>query len=138
LRVAISAVPVAIVGVIMWSARPEGGGDVNAMRIALAVAGLALVVAGLLAWGARFAWSWIVAGLALEALGGLRDAAYGAVWQPRVAGVLVFLLAASLIALIARRASAGRGGGEPGGGGEGASGGTLPAVEEGAVGVRPL
>jgi hypothetical protein len=38
-------------------------------------------------------------------LGGLRNVAYGPVWQARGAGALTVLVASALVALIARRAT---------------------------------
>ena len=67
---------------------------------AVAVVSIALVV-----WGSLAAWSWIVAALAFQGLGGLRNAAYGPVWQDRGAGALTLLVASALVALIARRAA---------------------------------
>ncbi|MDB4870780.1 MAG: hypothetical protein JWL97_1784, partial [Gemmatimonadales bacterium] len=40
---------------------------------------------------------------AYQGLGGLRNAAYGAVWQDRAMGALTLLAALALVALIARR-----------------------------------
>jgi len=62
------------------------------------VVSIALVVGG-----TRSAWSWIVAALVVQALAGLREAAYGPVWQARVAGALTLLVASALVALIARQ-----------------------------------
>jgi len=93
---------VMLVAVIAWSFHPAG--DVNPSALALLIPTLALVVVGIKVWGARSAWAWFVAALCYEALEGLRDAVYGVEWQARLAGVLSVLVAATLIALITRRA----------------------------------
>jgi hypothetical protein len=57
----------------------------------------------IVAWGSLSAWSWIVGALAFQALSGLRNAAYGPVWQARGAGLLTVLVASALIVVIALR-----------------------------------
>ena len=64
-----------------------------------------MVVIALVVWGTLSAWSWIVAALAYQGLGGLSNVAYGPVWQARGAGALTVLVAFALVALIARRAT---------------------------------
>ena len=93
---------VTLVAVVMWSLAPTD--DVDAARLGLLIASLALAGVAIRAWGARSAWAWFVAALAYQGLGGLRYAAYGPEWQARVAGALTVLAAAALIALIVRRA----------------------------------
>ena len=90
----------ALIGVVAWSVNP----DADPLGAALALASLGFVGVAVVVWGTLSAWSWIVAALAYQALNGLRGAAYGAVWQDRVASALTVLAAGFLIALIARRA----------------------------------
>ena len=82
--------------------------DVPAWAAPLLVVQVALVVAAFRAWGATSGWSWVVAALAHQALGGLRLAAHAATAQERGAGILAALAAVALIAAIARLARAGR------------------------------
>jgi len=79
--------------------------DFDPVMVGLGIASLAVVWVALAAWGARSAWSWIVAVLSYFGLAGLRTSVYGFVWQERVAGVLSLLVVAGLIALIARETS---------------------------------
>ena len=69
----------------------------------LGLVGVAVMSIAIVAWGSLSAWSWIVAALAFQALSGLRNAAYGPVWQARGAGLLAALVASALIVVIARR-----------------------------------
>ena len=77
--------------------------------MALVIATVAVVSIALVVWGSLSAWSWIVAALAYQGLGGLRNAAYGPVWQARGAGALALLVASALVALIARQTARKRG-----------------------------
>ena len=95
----------ALLGIAMWSMGPS---EVDAMRVALVIARAVVVVVAIAVWGSLAAWSWIVAALAYLALGSLRMAAYGAVWQERGAGALTLLAASALIVLIARRTARAR------------------------------
>ncbi|HWL39171.1 MAG TPA: hypothetical protein VNO75_02955, partial [Gemmatimonadaceae bacterium] len=99
-RAIIAAAVALLVAVAAWSI---GSPELDFLRVGLIVASVAVVSAAVVAWGALSVWSWLIAGLAIQALNGLRGAAYGVVWQQRVAGVLTVLVAAGLIALIARR-----------------------------------
>ncbi len=103
LRALMAAVIVVLVGGMAWSFGPAS--DVDPLRLALVAVGVAILSSAVVVWGSVAAWSWIVAALVYQGLGGLRNAAYGYVWQERGAGALVFLVASALIALIARRAA---------------------------------
>ena len=104
LRALIAVVIVTLVAAAVWALDPADG-DVDPMRAALAIAAGALILGAIIVWGKRAAWSWIVASLAYQALDGLRATVYAPVWQGQGAGALAFVVAATLIALIARRAS---------------------------------
>jgi membrane protease YdiL (CAAX protease family) len=101
LRALGAVVIVALTGAVAWSTASENFSD--PLSITLAIAGVALALVALVVGGARSAWSWIVAALFYEALGALRETAYGPVWQARVAGVISIIVVATLIAVIARR-----------------------------------
>ncbi|MDB4870096.1 MAG: Abortive infection protein, partial [Gemmatimonadales bacterium] len=102
LRLLMASVFVALLLVLVWSAS-SGTADINPVRVALAIAALASLSLALIFWGGLAAWSWIVGALAYQGLGGLRNAAYGAVWQDRAMGVLTLLAALAVVALIALR-----------------------------------
>ena len=102
MRALMASVFVALLLAFAW-ATSSGSGDISPVRVALGIAGLASLAAALVFWGSLAAWSWIVAALAYQGLGGLRNAAYGAVWQDRAAGALTLVVALSVVALIARR-----------------------------------
>ncbi|MEO8579142.1 MAG: CPBP family intramembrane glutamic endopeptidase [Gemmatimonadales bacterium] len=99
LRALMIAAIVGVLGVSAWSS--GSGNDIDALSVALAIAGVAIVAVALVFWGARSAWSWLVAAAVTQALGGLRNAAYAPVWQERVQGVLAFAIASALIAIMA-------------------------------------
>jgi hypothetical protein len=103
LRALMVAAIVALLGVSAWSSAPTG--EVDPVSVALVVGGMVVVSIAIVAWGTLSAWSWIVAVLSFFGLAGLRNAAYGFVWQERVAGALTLLVASVLIALIARGAA---------------------------------
>ena len=107
LRALIVAAIVAMVGVLGWSSGPAS--DVGPAGVTLVIASVAVVSIALVVWGSLSAWSWIVAALAYQGLGGLRNAAYGPVWQAQGAGALTVLIASALVALIARLATRKRG-----------------------------
>jgi len=90
---------------LAWTSGPASDVDVDPAGVAMAIVGLAVVSTALVVWGSLSAWSWIVAALAFQGLAGLRNAAYGPVWQTRGAGALTVLVAFALVALIARRAT---------------------------------
>jgi tetrahydromethanopterin S-methyltransferase subunit B len=79
--------------------------DIDPVGIALVVAGAVVAGIALLVGGARSAWSWIVAVLYYQSLAGLRNAAYGPVWQERIGGLLTLIVTAGLVALVALRAT---------------------------------
>jgi membrane protease YdiL (CAAX protease family) len=103
LRVLMAAAIVVLMGVAVWAGSQAG--DVGPAVVGVVIASTAVAWIALAAWGTRSAWSWIVAVLSFFGLAGLRNAAYGFVWQERVAGALTLLVASVLIALIARRAA---------------------------------
>jgi hypothetical protein len=101
LRILCLAVMVALLGGSAWSSGVAGEAD--PVRAILGLGGIALMSIAIVAWGSLSAWSWIVGALAFQALGGLRNAAYGPVWQARAAGLLTVLIASALIAVVARK-----------------------------------
>ncbi|HET6761748.1 MAG TPA: hypothetical protein VFH13_06585, partial [Gemmatimonadaceae bacterium] len=101
LRALIAGAGAVLVAVLAWSFEPAS--DLDPVTVTLVIAGLAVVSIALVVWGALSAWSWIVAALFVQALNGLREAAYGPVWQARGAGALTVLVACALIAIIAQR-----------------------------------
>jgi hypothetical protein len=101
LRALIAGAVAVLVGVMAWSFEPAS--NLDPVGVTLVIAGLAVVSIALVVWGALSAWSWIVAALFFQALNGLREAAYGPVWQARGAGALTVLVASALIAIIAQR-----------------------------------
>jgi hypothetical protein len=101
-RALITVALLTLVAAVAWSFDPAGG--VDAAGLVLLIASLGVAAVGIKVWGARSAWSWIVAALAYEGLDGLRSAVYGPEWQTRGAGALIVLGATALIVLIVRRA----------------------------------
>ena len=101
-RALIALAVLTLVGAVVWSFAPTD--EVDPGRLALLIASVVLVVVAIRAWGTRAGWSWFVAALTYQGLGGLRDAVYGPEWQARVAGALTVLAAAALIAVIVRGA----------------------------------
>jgi hypothetical protein len=89
---------VALVAAIAWSLAPTG--DVDPARLTLLIASVVVTMVAIIVWGARSAWSWIVAALSYQALGGLRDAVYGPESQARGAGAFTILVATALIAFV--------------------------------------
>jgi hypothetical protein len=102
LRVLMASVFVALMLALAWSTS-AGTTEINPVRAALAIAGLASLALALVFWGGLAAWSWIIAALGYQGLGGLRNAAYGAVWQDRAAGALTLAVALAVVVTIARR-----------------------------------
>jgi hypothetical protein len=96
----------ALLGASAWSS--GAANDADPVRVTLAIASLAVLAIGIVVWGSRSGWSWLVAALAYGALGALRNAAYGPVWQARVAGAFTALVASGLIVLIVNRVARGR------------------------------
>ena len=106
LRALIGAGIAALLTAVAWSF--ESANDIDPVSVTLGIASAVVVLTALVVGGARSAWSWIVAALFFQALNGLREAAYGPVWQARGAGALTVLVGSALIALIARRAARAR------------------------------
>ena len=77
--------------------------DVGPLKLVLFVGMLVLIGFAFYSWGIASAWTWIVAALVQQGLGGLRHAVYAPVWQERVAGGLLLLFACLLVALVAWR-----------------------------------
>ena len=113
LRALLVLAVVVMVGVLAWTSGPASDVDVDPAGVAMAIVGLAVVSTALVVWGSLSGWSWIVAALAFQGLGGLRNAAYGPVWQARGAGALAVLVALALVAVIARQTARKRGATEP-------------------------
>ncbi|MGZ3544102.1 MAG: CPBP family intramembrane glutamic endopeptidase [Gemmatimonadaceae bacterium] len=103
LRALCLVVMVALLGASAWSSGVAG--EAEPVRAILGVAGIAVMSIAIVAWGSLSAWSWIVGALAFQALSGLRNAAYGPVWQARGSALLAMLVASALIVLIVRRSS---------------------------------
>ena len=97
-----SAALVALLLALAWSTS-SGTADLNPARVALALVALGSLSLPLVYWGGLAAWSWIVAAIAFQGFGGVRAAAYGAVWQDRATGALILVGALAAVALIARR-----------------------------------
>jgi membrane protease YdiL (CAAX protease family) len=106
LRALIAGVAMALLAGIAWSL--GSANDVGPVWAAILILGVVVALLALVVVGTRSAWSWIVAALTLQALAGLREAAYGPVWQARGAGALTVLVAAALIAVIAHEAARSR------------------------------
>jgi Type II CAAX prenyl endopeptidase Rce1-like len=109
LRALLILAVVAMVGALAWTSGPASDVDVDPGGVAMAIVGLAVVSTALVVWGSLSAWSWIVAALAFQGLAGLRNAAYGPVWQTRGAGALTVLVAFALVTVIARQTARKRG-----------------------------
>jgi membrane protease YdiL (CAAX protease family) len=103
MRALMGALVLGLVAIVGLSG--PSGNDIDPVGVTLVIAGVIVVVIALLVGGARSAWSWIVAALYYQSLTGLRNAAYAPVWQESVAGLLTLIVAAGLVALIARRAA---------------------------------
>ena len=101
MRALLSAVMLALLISAMVALAPAS--DVDVIRVVALVAMMAVVALAFNAWSTISAWSWIVAALVLQGLGGLRQAVHAPTWQPRVASALLVTFACLLIALIARR-----------------------------------
>jgi hypothetical protein len=99
-RALMAAAVVILVAAIAWAFTPTGEADPGGL--ALLIASIVVMLVAITAWGARSAWSWIVAALEYQAFGALPDAIYGAEWQ--APGIITVLVATALIALIVRHA----------------------------------
>jgi membrane protease YdiL (CAAX protease family) len=102
-RVLVAGVILTLAAAIVWSFEPVG--DVDPAGLPLLIASFVVTMVAIIGWGARSAWSWIVAALTFQGLDGLHQAVYGPEWQARGAGALSVLVATGLIALIVRRAT---------------------------------
>ena len=102
LRALMSAVLLGLLLALAWSTS-SGTVDINPVRVALALVALGSLSVPLVLWGGLAAWSWVVAAIAFQGFGGVRTAAYGAVWQDRATGALILVGALAAVALIARR-----------------------------------
>jgi hypothetical protein len=101
LRVLMGLVIVALASAGAIALAPAGESD--ALKVIALAVGVALIVLAVRAWGTLSAWSWIVAALVFQALGGLRLAVYAPTMQERIAGVLTVIVAGGLVALVARQ-----------------------------------
>ena len=88
------------------AALAPSSGPVNPARIAASVGALGLVSLAIYLWGGVSAAAWVIAALATQAFGGLRDAVYAPTSQEQVAGVLTLLVGLGLIYVILRFAPA--------------------------------
>jgi hypothetical protein len=102
-RVLVAGVILTLAAAIVWSFEPVS--DVDPAGLPLLIASFVVTMVAIIGWGARSAWSWIVAALTFQVLDGLHQAVYGPEWQARGAGALSVLVATGLIALIVRRAT---------------------------------
>ena len=100
LRALMAVAIAAVLSALAWSLPAS---DLDPARVAVVIVAVAMVSLAVVLWGSLAAWSWLVAALAYQSLGGLRNAAYGAVWQERGAGALTLIAASALIVLIVRR-----------------------------------
>ncbi len=100
-RALIAGAVLALVAAVAWASGTVN--DIDPVSVALVIMGAIVVSIAFVVGGTRSAWSWIVAALFFQALLGLREAAYGPVWQARGAGALTVLIASALIVVIARR-----------------------------------
>ena len=92
----------ALVAAVAWASGSIN--DIDPVSVTLIIMGVVIVAIALGIGGTRSAWSWVVAALFFQVLLGLREAAYGPVWQARGAGALTVLVASALVAVIARGA----------------------------------
>ena len=97
-RAILAGILLALVATIAWALTPAS--DAAPGQVILTGASTVLMLFAIVVWGARGAWSWIVAALTYQAFGALREAVYGPEWQARVAGVLNVVITAMLVALI--------------------------------------
>jgi membrane protease YdiL (CAAX protease family) len=103
LRALMAAGILALMTTVSWTMGQTTA--IDPASVTFGIASAVVVVMALVIGGARSAWSWIVAALFFQALNGLRETAYGPVWQARGAGALTVLVALALIAVIAQRAA---------------------------------
>jgi hypothetical protein len=104
LRALIAAVVLGLVASVAITVAPAS--ETDPMGVALLVVRFLVIVFALYSWGTLSAWSWLVAALVFDALGGLRSAAYAPTGQEHVAGALTLLVACALVALIVRHTRA--------------------------------
>jgi len=100
LRALIAAVALGLVASIAIAFAPTS--ETDPMGVLLLVVRAVVIVFALYSWGTLSGWSWLVAALVFDALGGLRSAAYAPTGQEHVAGVLTLIVACALVALIVR------------------------------------
>ena len=102
LRALMVGTVLALVAAVAWASGSIN--DIDPVSVTLIIMGVVIVAIALVIGGTRSAWSWVVAALFFQVLLGLREAAYGPVWQARGAGALTVLVASALVAVIARGA----------------------------------
>jgi hypothetical protein len=103
LRALMVGTVLALVAAVAWASGSIN--DIDPVSVTLIIMGVVIVAIALAIGGTRSAWSWVVAALFFQLLLGVREAAYGPVWQARGAGALTVLIASALIALIASHAA---------------------------------
>jgi hypothetical protein len=101
LRALVAGAVLVLLAAVAWASGTVS--DIDLVSVMLVVMGAIVVSIALVVGGTRSAWSWIVAALFFQVLVALREAAYGPVWQARVAGAITVLIGASLVVAIARR-----------------------------------
>lgn len=99
-RIAIVAAAIAL-GVAAMALVPSSGPPVPS-RVAATLGAAGLVSLAIYLWGGVSAVSWVIAALLVQALGGLRSAAYAATAQERIAGILTVVVIAALVFAIRR------------------------------------
>jgi hypothetical protein len=104
LRALIAAVALGLLAAMTFAFAPAG--ETDPVRVALMALRMLVIGAALYFWGRYSAWSWLVAALVFDALGGLRSAAYAPTGQEQVAGALTLIVASTLVALITRHTRA--------------------------------
>jgi len=104
LRALIATVALGLVASIAIAIAPAS--ETDPMGVALLVVRVVVIVSALYTWGTLSAWSWLVAALVFEALGGLRLAVYAPTAQEHVAGLFTLVVACALVALIVRNTRA--------------------------------
>jgi hypothetical protein len=99
-RALIAVATAAIAGGAMWAVAGDAG--VRPLGAAVSLLSAGIMMAALIGWGTRSAWSWYVASLAFTVIAGMRAVIWAPVWQERVAAGLVMLVAIALIVAIVR------------------------------------
>ena len=101
LRAVIAAVMLSLAIAAMVAVAPSN--DADPVRVSVLVGMMAVVAVAFYAWGTLSAWSWIVAALVQQGLGGLRAMMYAPVPQERMASALMLGFACLLIGFVVRR-----------------------------------